>query len=477
MDGAAILDAPAGDHEALLEFLYVCPHGLVEFGFDGTVRMINPACSRMLMPLMPPEDRGKLNNVLDLLAPFAPDLRHRIASFGQPSGLVLDGVEIHVGRRADPWSPLLRRPLPSGGDGEAVVLALTLLRLSRDRHMAVLADVSAQVSQRRRLDEVEAWFSAQTDGAGNHACFGLDSRGRVSDWNDGARRLFGLEAEAAIGLDGDLMMSAPGEPMALAPRLAAARREGWQMLEGWMSGPAGGRFWGTTVVSALGMEEVAAAPRAFLAVVRDMTERREAAQALRQALCQDHLTGLLNRRRFFELGEAECQRARHAGHSLTVIMIDADHFKSINDLHGHATGDSVLCALSALLLKLTRNEADLVGRLGGEEFALLLPGQGASAAIAVAERLREALAEQDMTVADRDGAELALRVTASFGVAEHPAGGGGLEALLAAADAALYAAKHAGRNCVRLGQPRTSGQPPSAIGRNASSAATVDFRV
>jgi len=137
-------------------------------------------------------------------------------------------------------------------------------------------------------------------------------------------------------------------------------------------------------------------------------------------------------------------------------MVDADHFKAVNDRHGHAAGDAALRALAGLLRGLTREEVDLVGRLGGEEFGLLLPGRNAAAAMAVAERLREAVAAQEITVPDREGRALTLRLTASFGVAEHGAAGTGLEALLAVADAALYAAKAAGRDCVRLGRPENT---------------------
>ena len=459
MDGTALLppeaddDRAAEEHEALLEFVYVCPHGLIEFNRDGTVTMMNPACARLLMPVMRPEERGGgLSNILDALAPFAPDLRHRLAAFREPSGLIMDGMHIHIGHRPGRAGP------GAGGRVRAderapLVLALTLLRLTRDRHMAVLADVSDQVVQQRRLGEAEAWFSALSDGADGYAFFGLDAGGRVNDWNNAARRLFGLEAAGAMGLDGDELLAAAGEAPVLAARLPRVREEGWQVVEGWMRGAGDGRFWGTAVISTMRAAEDDAGPCAFLAVVRDMTERRDAVQALREALCQDHLTGLMNRRRFFELGEAECRRARQGGQRLSVIMVDADHFKAVNDLYGHGAGDTVLRALAGLLRGLTRDGVDLVGRLGGEEFALLLPGREAEAAMEVAERLRAAVAAQDMAVKARDCADLTLRLTASFGVAELTGPTEGLEALLAAADAALYVAKASGRNCVRLSRP------------------------
>ncbi len=455
MDAVAALprDAEMDEHEALLEFVYVCPHGLVEFDRDGAVLMMNPACARLLLPVMAADARGTgLGNLLDALAPFAPDLRNRLESFREASGLIMDGMHIHVGQRPASGLPRAGGRMRAG-ESTPLVLTLTLLRLTRDRHMAVLADVSEQVAQQRRLGEVEAWFSALADGADDYAFFGLDSDGRVNDWNNAARRLFGREARDAIGMDGDALLCAAGEPAMLARRLPHVRHEGWQVVEGWMAGPDGSRFWGTSVISAMRAAEDGSAPSAFLAVVRDTTERREAAQALRHALCQDHLTGLLNRRRFFELGEAECRRAQQGHRGLSAIMVDIDHFKSINDIYGHGAGDTALTAVAGLLRLLTRDEVDLVGRLGGEEFALLLPGRDAAAATAVAERLRGALEVLDVLVKARNGAKLTLRVTASFGVAEQRQSDSGLEALLATADAALYAAKAGGRNCVRLSQP------------------------
>ncbi len=162
------------DAEALLEFLYLCPHGLAEFDADGMVGMMNPACLRLLLPLAGPD--GGIANLLDALTPFAPDLRLRLAREPAPRGLLLDGLRIHVGHpqpgRRWPREPAAEEPL---------VLSLTVLRLAPDRHMAVLSDVSRQVAQERRLREAEAWFAAVVEGADGYAFFPLDAEGRVAD--------------------------------------------------------------------------------------------------------------------------------------------------------------------------------------------------------------------------------------------------------------------------------------------------------
>lgn len=155
----------------------------------------------------------------------------------------------------------------------------------------------------------------------------------------------------------------------------------------------------------------------------------------------DGLTGLANRRRFMEVLEAELTRQARSGNDLCLLLIDADHFKDINDRHGHHAGDAVLRELSNILMASVRAPADLPARLGGEEFAVILPDSRRDEARRVAERLREQVATH--VFEDRD---TRLRVTISIGLVE--ARGLNLGALLQRADEALYEAKQAGRNRV-----------------------------
>ena len=161
---------------------------------------------------------------------------------------------------------------------------------------------------------------------------------------------------------------------------------------------------------------------------------------LEQAM-RDHLTGCYNRRYLDErLLDAELARSQRHGLSLTAILCDIDHFKRINDVHGHAAGDAVLRTVAALLGGATRQGIDSVVRHGGEEFLLILPETDLEGGMRLAERLRASLARQTAT-------------TASFGVASIDCQAGApapdASALVAAADTLLYQAKHAGRNCVR----------------------------
>jgi diguanylate cyclase (GGDEF)-like protein len=156
----------------------------------------------------------------------------------------------------------------------------------------------------------------------------------------------------------------------------------------------------------------------------------------------DPLTGLHNRRVFFE--RAEEARARcHQGDALTAIMLDIDHFKRINDLYGHDVGDVTIAAVASL----AGAEQALCGRLGGEEFAILIEGERLSDTVARAERLRAAIAALRL-----DTANGVLTLTCSFGVSEHKAGES-IDDVLKRADVALYAAKTGGRNRVVAADP------------------------
>ena len=156
----------------------------------------------------------------------------------------------------------------------------------------------------------------------------------------------------------------------------------------------------------------------------------------------DALTGLLNRRRFLEVAEEELERSRRYGRPLSIIGLDLDHFKDVNDRLGHAAGDAVLRTLGQVL----RDEArryDIAGRLGGEEFAIVLPETSIEDAIVLSERFRTQLSA---TTVVANGA--ALAVTASFGVAEVLPTDLSVEDAMGRADQALYRAKRAGRDRV-----------------------------
>ncbi len=179
----------------------------------------------------------------------------------------------------------------------------------------------------------------------------------------------------------------------------------------------------------------------FIYVGHDITTLLELSKRLKELSCTDALTRIYNRMAFNDMLQTELNRAQRYKTEMSLIMFDIDHFKRINDTHGHLTGDDVLKAMVALVLREIRN-VDIFARWGGEEFMILAPETSPTASHELAERLCAAIAGHPFP--------LVGRVTASFGVAPLRAGDDG-DTLLKRADDALYRAKESGRNRVEAG--------------------------
>ena len=175
----------------------------------------------------------------------------------------------------------------------------------------------------------------------------------------------------------------------------------------------------------------------------DITERNALFEELESRARQDYLTGLTNRGYFMELAEWELKRAARYNKDTAVLMMDVDHFKTINDTYGHEVGDAVLSRLAEVLRE-TLRQVDVIGRVGGDEFAVLQPETNIDHAVTTAERLRNCV--QNTTV-KLSGGEL-LGFTVSIGVVARKSENMGLQELLSQADKALYKAKRSGRNRV-----------------------------
>ncbi len=219
----------------------------------------------------------------------------------------------------------------------------------------------------------------------------------------------------------------------------------------------------------------------------DGTEQTRILMALNERLqalsVVDDLTGLFNYRYFMERLTDELSRATRYEFPLGIVMVDIDHFKSVNDRYGHRAGDVVLRGVAAVLMGSAEGgsgvvrlrRTDVVARYGGEEFALLMPYTRAEAAALVAERVRIALSEATFTL----GGGHEVKVTASFGVAASPDHGDDVEALIRLADESLYAAKNKGRNQVCVAAPMRSARRPGREddGNSADCSSSSSIRV
>lgn len=186
----------------------------------------------------------------------------------------------------------------------------------------------------------------------------------------------------------------------------------------------------------------------MVAVVRDISERIAYQAELERLANTDPLTGLYNRRAFTETAEQNLAEARKVCAPLSVLLFDIDHFKRINDRHGHDVGDRVLTDFAGIIASV-RQGADVIARWGGEEFIVMMPGCGLDRAVLMGEMVRRYTEVLDF------GAEYgeSLRVTVSVGVASTLSGEESLKELVKRADEALYAAKGSGRNMVSALMP------------------------
>jgi diguanylate cyclase (GGDEF)-like protein/PAS domain S-box-containing protein len=185
-------------------------------------------------------------------------------------------------------------------------------------------------------------------------------------------------------------------------------------------------------------------PEVLIGLATDVTELHRLREALERQATTDELTGIANRRHLFAEGEREVSRSLRHRLPFTVLMVDIDHFKAVNDTHGHQAGDVVLLSVAQVLAQGLRG-ADVIGRIGGEEFAILLPDTDIDGAHELAERLRAEVAETVIPLAS--GTD--VRVTVSIGASSLREGESAVDAVLARADEALYRAKRDGRNRVR----------------------------
>jgi len=407
--------------EALTEFLYIAPVGLMQFTMDGTITLANPLAAQLLLPLTP---TGDLRDAFSALAPLVPDLARQVTQYPGTSGIILDHERCEVTRGT-----------------KSSVFSVTVHRVHGGTNLLVLDDVTHLVHQERQLHVDRQRFRAIFNNVRDYAIYTVDPEGRIDEWNQSLERFGGWLPEDVAQRPFDIFFTEEqrGEGR-MAELLARSRSIGSTETEGWRRRRDRARLWANTVVTVL--PDVDGAACGFVVISRNMTERKRMEDELRRLATTDPLTGAFNRRSGHAVLAEAFNRQHGDGLRPGVVMRDIDHFKSIKDRHGHDVGDAALCAL-VVQCRGVLGDATPIVRWGGEEFLIILPSTSEDAAATIAESLRAAVEIARIPVAAGD-----ISITASFGVAVDS--GASPEILLKHADAALYAAKRRGRNRVIL---------------------------
>lgn len=332
-------------------------------------------------------------------------------------------------------------------DGRSVWVDLSGSRLPAERQsLWVIVDVSQRVKSQQALQRSESKFRTLFEST-SEAIMVLDGD-RFIDCNPSTLKMFGAQSKDQICSISPANISPEQQPcgtdsIALSHKwIERAYTEGSVRFE-WVHQRLDTRqkFAAEVLLSLVPFED----HKALLAVVWDVSERQALIEKIRRQANYDHLTGMFNRRYFMELAERELERARRSEKPLAVLGIDIDHFKRINDTYGHKAGDLALKKFAEICHEVVR-QTDLAGRMGGEEFAILLPETDLGSAREIAERLRKRVDESELVLPD---GENVVRFTVSVGLAlllskEHAE----IDMLLQKADAGLYQAKKSGRNKV-----------------------------
>jgi len=309
------------------------------------------------------------------------------------------------------------------------------------RAVGIYLDITSQKMAEEAMVESETTMKAMSE-ASHDALIMVDDQGLISFWSQAAERIFGWASNEALGQNLHDLIALSED--------ARQAHKGMKIFAKTGKGPVIGSIMEFTARHKHGhtfpVERTVSSFRLrgrwyAVGTLRDITKRVQSRQQLLELARTDGLTGLNNRKHFFELAEREVTRAARYGNPLTVLMIDLDHFKRVNDTYGHDAGDAVLRHFSQLMSEAMR-DADILGRYGGEEFIVLMPQTDASQGREAGERLRR-LVEESPTPWSGGS----IHHTASIGLASSRSVLA-LENLIKKADEAMYQAKHEGRNRV-----------------------------
>ncbi len=308
--------------------------------------------------------------------------------------------------------------------------------------LAVFRDITerrkAEEHQRQALLYARSLIEADMD-----PLVTINMAGRIMDVNEAAIQMTGVPRELMIDSDFSVYFTEPDRALAgYQEAFAKGSVRDYPLTMKHASGALTEVLYNASVYRNEKGEMAG-----VLAVARDISERLRAELAEEEAR-RDGLTELYNHRTFHILLKDEIFRTQRFNHQLSLLMLDVDYFKQVNDTYGHQAGDTILKSISELLVKQAR-AIDRVCRYGGEEITLILPETVARLAMKIAERLRASVEHQSFDIGDGK----TINISVSIGVATYPQQANSPEALIKAADLALYAAKQAGRNRVCCYQP------------------------
>lgn len=399
-------------HDASPEarYRFVSPSALALLGYRPEEML-----DRSAYEFIHPDDRQRIR-----------DMSHRHVLSGIPD----PGIEHRMPHRQGHYLWVESKAMPLLSAGGKVIGMQTISRDITQRREAQEAFKALAQRQERILE------------AAGEGIFGVDHQGLVNFVNPAAARMLGWERDSIVGQDSHRLFHHtrqdgshfPAEECLVLQALRTGEEQ--RSSDEWFWRRDGSGFAVELVASPLLEGSTATG---CVVVFQDITERKRSERLLQEISSTDALTGVANRRHFLQRLEQELSRLTRHGGAASLVMFDADRFKKINDTWGHAAGDEVLLGLSAACLKRLRG-SDMLGRLGGEEFAVLLPETDGRGGLLFAERLRQAVEALEIPYRGNT-----LRLTVSLGVTDiRP--GESPESILERADRAMYRAKRDGRN-------------------------------
>lgn len=415
-------EVDAEEQVDLLQTMYLFPVAVLQVKASGQISFMNPQATQLLLSL---GLRAHFGDGWGLLTQIDAELADRARAGGAQLGTLIKQHRVQT----------------RTGRGDVRHLALTVAQVTTKTSMVVIEDLTRVIEQERELHRQRAQFLAVLGAIKGYCVCDLDLEGRVASWNQSVGRTLGWDAPAIVGRPlADIVAASVDLPR----HLADAARTGWSSFYGEVTCAVDGPVWVEAIVTAL--VDDGGVCGGYCIVARDVSERHAQHAQLVASAQQDPMTQLANRRGLALHAAALLPAVDRERVPLSVAAFDIDHFKRVNDSIGHAGGDAVLMHFVELTRAQVR-DVDVLARVGGEEFLLLLRGLDCAGAARAVERIRAAV---EVSVCLWQGQPVPF--TVSIGVAERRAGEA-LEMPWERADQALYEAKHGGRNRVVCAAP------------------------